>query len=161
MTCQNSQAYYWDHYEKHLAYARKRYGGEAVDLLHTVLINFCERDLSHIKDKEAYLYQALRMAHDLSNSDYRRQQAISAELPANLPGDNGIDPLVIMREGLELYSSRLAQLDRAIFRAHYDSEVSVNEIVRCLEIPQRSVYHILTRSRKAIKNALNIECSVC
>lgn len=112
------------------------------------------------KKERKYMSTAIYTAYFGNRGAYRRQQPKSQELK-DWDEAQGIDPIVLYREQIDIYVKRLPRIEQELFRAHYEDGIPIKEISRCLGMGLSTCHRKIFNAKTTVQNAIIESCSVC
>jgi RNA polymerase sigma factor (sigma-70 family) len=135
---------------------------EADDLLHDTISRILENDISHVKDIEAYVAHAIRIAYYSNRSSYHNLYRKHSELYADI-SDEYLQNMAVesvwmvdrlTNEQLDIYISRLPFFEREVFYLYALNDFSYDHLSRETGIPKSYLYQTIKTAKDELRKSI-------
>jgi RNA polymerase sigma factor (sigma-70 family) len=135
---------------------------EADDLLHDTISRILENDISHVKDIEAYVAHAIRIAYYSNRSSYHNLFRKHSELYADI-SDEYLQNMAVesvwmvdrlTNEQLDIYISRLPFFEREVFYLYALNDFSYDHLSRETGIPKSYLYQTIKTAKDELRKSI-------
>lgn len=135
---------------------------EADDLLHDTISRILENDISHVKDLEAYVAHAIRIAYYSNRSSYHNLFRKHSELYADISDEHLQNMAVesvwmvdrLTNEQLDIYISRLPFFEREVFYLYALNDFSYDHLSRETGIPKSYLYQTIKTAKDELRKSI-------
>jgi RNA polymerase sigma factor (sigma-70 family) len=135
---------------------------EADDLLHDTIGRILENNLDHIKDIEAYVAHAIRIAYYSNRSSYHNLYRKHLDLYADITDEHLQNMAVesvwmadrLTNEQLDIYISRLPFFEREVFYLYALNDFSYDELSRETGIPKSYLYQTVKAAKDELRKSI-------
>lgn len=135
---------------------------EADDLLHDTISRILENDISHVKDIEAYVAHAIRIAYYSNRSSYHNLYRKHSELYADISDEHFQNMAVesvwmgdrLTNEQLDIYISRLPFFEREVFYLYALNDFSYDHLSRETGIPKSYLYQTVKAAKDELRKSI-------
>lgn len=135
---------------------------EADDLLHDTISRILENDISHVKDIEAYVAHAIRIAYYSNRSSYHNLFRKHSELYADISDEHLQNMAVesvwmvdrLTNEQLDIYISRLPFFEREVFYLYALNDFSYDHLSRETGIPKSYLYQTIKTAKDELRKSI-------
>jgi RNA polymerase sigma factor (sigma-70 family) len=135
---------------------------EADDLLHDTISRILENDISHVKDLEAYVAHAIRIAYYSNRSSYHNLYRKHSELYADISDEHLQNMAVesvwmvdrLTNEQLDIYISRLPFFEREVFYLYALNDFSYDHLSRETGIPKSYLYQTIKTAKDELRKSI-------
>jgi len=135
---------------------------EADDLLHDTISRILENDISHVKDIEAYVAHAIRIAYYSNRSSYHNLYRKHSELYADISDEHLQNMAVesvwmadrLTNEQLDIYISRLPFFEREVFYLYALNDFSYDHLSRETSIPKSYLYQTVKAAKDELRKSI-------
>lgn len=135
---------------------------EADDLLHDTISRILENDITHVKDIEAYVAHAIRIAYYSNRSSYHNLFRKHSDLYADI-SDEHLQNMAIesvwmadrlTNEQLDIYISRLPFFEREVFYLYALNDFSYDHLSRETGIPKSYLYQTIKSAKDELRKSI-------
>ena len=135
---------------------------EADDLLHDTISRILENDISHVKDIEAYVAHAIRIAYYSNRSSYHNLYRKHSELYADISDEHLQNMAVesvwmadrLTNEQIDIYISRLPFFEREVFYLYALNDFSYDHLSRETGIPKSYLYQTVKAAKDELRKSI-------
>jgi len=135
---------------------------EADDLLHDTISRILENDITHVKDIEAYVAHAIRIAYYSNRSSYHNLYRKHSELYADITDEHLQNMAVesvwmadrLTNEQLDIYISRLPFFEREVFYLYALNDFSYDDLSRETRIPKSYLYQTVKTAKDQLRKSI-------
>ena len=135
---------------------------EADDLLHDTISRILENDITHVKDIEAYVAHAIRIAYYSNRSSYHNLYRKHSELYADVTDEHLQNMAVesvwmadrLTNEQIDIYISRLPFFEREVFYLYALNDFSYDHLSRETGIPKSYLYQTVKAAKDELRKSI-------